>query len=225
LLTALAPLLNQLLASGVVGGGGRQSGSARRGGARRGGARRGALDASADIDVLKVSSQSDPKLVAGKLANTFRDGAQELTLLASGSTSVNQAIKAFAITGDYLANDATPSQICVAAEFQDRSDYRIKFTLSPSRFNTHIENVTDLKVSAESDPNAVAGAVANMLREGKRVAAMAIGPLAVNTATVAMAKARSYLQDDKITLMFRPEFVKMDLADGERSGICFNVLV
>jgi hypothetical protein len=57
---------------------------------------------------------------------------------------------------------------------------------------------------------------------------MAIGPLAVNTATVAMAKARSYLQDvlklsivllislqDKITLMFRPEFVKMDLADGE----------
>ncbi len=88
--------------------------------------------------------------VAGKLANTFRDGAQELTLLASGNVGlyhfstfyVSQvprvSIKqlkvnrdshmfslisfkknaAFAITGDYLANDATPSQICVAAEFQ-----------------------------------------------------------------------------------------------------------
>jgi len=52
--------------------------------------------------VLKVSSKSNPNLVAGALAGTIRESGKA-ELQAIGAGAINQAIKAVAITRSMLA--------------------------------------------------------------------------------------------------------------------------
>lgn len=54
------------------------------------------------MEILKVSSQSQPKSVAGALAAALRDN-NEAQLQAVGAAAVNQAVKAIAITRGYVA--------------------------------------------------------------------------------------------------------------------------
>ena len=54
------------------------------------------------MEILKVSSKSNPSKVAGAIANVFRqDGAVELQTIGAGS--LNQAIKAIAIARGFVA--------------------------------------------------------------------------------------------------------------------------
>ncbi|MEZ4632991.1 MAG: stage V sporulation protein S [Deinococcales bacterium] len=76
-----------------------------------------------------------------------------------------------------------------------------------------------LRVSGNSRPNAVAGAIAALLRTEGSVDVQAIGAQAVNQATKAIAIARSYLEDDRLDLTVQPVFVKLSLQDDERTAI------
>lgn len=80
-----------------------------------------------------------------------------------------------------------------------------------------------LKVSAKSNPNAVAGALAAVLRERERVEVQAVGAAAVNQAIKAAAIARSYLKDDHIDLVLSPSFMTLSIGDEERTGISLAV--
>ena len=54
------------------------------------------------MEILKVSSKSNPSKVAGAIANIFREnGTAELQTIGAGS--LNQAIKAVAIARGFLA--------------------------------------------------------------------------------------------------------------------------
>ncbi len=54
------------------------------------------------MEILKVSSKSNPSKVAGAIANVFRqDGTVELQTIGAGS--LNQAIKAIAIARGFVA--------------------------------------------------------------------------------------------------------------------------
>ncbi|GBF06420.1 stage V sporulation protein S [Deinococcus aerius] len=83
--------------------------------------------------------------------------------------------------------------------------------------------VETLRVSGKSRPNAVAGAVAGLLRSQGQVEVHAIGPAAVNQAVKALAIARGYLEADGLDLTVQPAFVKLDLADEERTALTFSV--
>jgi len=68
-----------------------------------------------------------------------------------------------------------------------------------------------LKVSSESKPNSVAGAICNVVRENARnnpPSVMATGPAAINQAMKAIAIARKYLLDEEtpIDLLVFPKF-------------------
>ena len=68
-----------------------------------------------------------------------------------------------------------------------------------------------LKVSSESKPNTVAGAICNVVRENARnnpPSVMATGPAAINQAMKAIAIARKYLldEDTPIDLLVFPKF-------------------
>lgn len=76
-----------------------------------------------------------------------------------------------------------------------------------------------LRVSATSRPNAVAGAVAALLRQHVALEILAIGPLAVNQAIKALAIARGYLVEDRLDLHAQPAFVRLDLHAEERTAI------
>ncbi len=84
-------------------------------------------------------------------------------------------------------------------------------------------DIETLRVSAGSRPNAVAGAIAALLRQSGAVEVQAIGPHAVNQAVKALAVARSYLEQDHLDLTTAPSFVKLELHAEERTAVRFDV--
>lgn len=55
------------------------------------------------MEILKVSSKSNPSKVAGAIAGIFRDGKKDLEIHTIGAGSLNQAIKAIAIARGFVA--------------------------------------------------------------------------------------------------------------------------
>jgi stage V sporulation protein S len=80
-----------------------------------------------------------------------------------------------------------------------------------------------LKVSARSSPNAVAGAIAGILRESKTVCVQVIGAAALNQAVKAIAIARSFVRDDKIEVVCVPTFHTLEVGGEERTAIRLQV--
>ena len=76
-----------------------------------------------------------------------------------------------------------------------------------------------LKVSAQSNPNSVAGALAGVLREKPTAELQAIGAGATNQAVKAIAIARSYLHDSGIDLWCVPEFTDVEIDGNVRTAI------
>jgi len=80
-----------------------------------------------------------------------------------------------------------------------------------------------IKVSGRSRTSAVAGAIAGVFRENKRVEVQAIGASAINQAVKALALAKSYLAEDGYTIAMMPEFVDVEIDEKVRTAIKFVV--
>lgn len=85
------------------------------------------------MDVLKVSANSQPKLVAGALAAVIRDN-NVAEIQAVGAGAVNQAVKAIAITRGFVAPNgidlvAIPAFAEVTIDGEERT--AIKFFIQP----------------------------------------------------------------------------------------------
>lgn len=80
-----------------------------------------------------------------------------------------------------------------------------------------------IKVSGRSRTSAVAGAIAGVFREHKRVEVQAIGASAINQAVKAMALAKSYLAEDGYTIVLIPEFVDVEIDGKVRTAIKFVI--
>jgi stage V sporulation protein S len=76
-----------------------------------------------------------------------------------------------------------------------------------------------LKVSAHSNPNSVAGALAGVMREHSNAELQAIGAGAINQAVKAIAIARSYLRAGGIDLICVPEFTEVEIDGNVRTAI------
>ena len=72
-----------------------------------------------------------------------------------------------------------------------------------------------LKVSAKSNPNSVAGALAAVLREKRQAEIQAIGAGALNQAVKAVAIARGFVAASGMDLICIPAFTDV-MIDGER---------
>ncbi|MDQ2865772.1 MAG: stage V sporulation protein S [Candidatus Eremiobacteraeota bacterium] len=80
-----------------------------------------------------------------------------------------------------------------------------------------------LKVSARSNPNAVAGALAAVMRERDNAEIQAVGAGALNQAVKAVAIARAYLKTSNFELVCVPSFITVEISDNERTGISLSV--
>ena len=76
-----------------------------------------------------------------------------------------------------------------------------------------------LKVSAKSNPNSVAGALAGVLREHGRAEMQAIGAGALNQAIKAIAIARGFVAPSGMDLICIPAFIEIDIEGGQRTAI------
>ena len=80
-----------------------------------------------------------------------------------------------------------------------------------------------LKVSSTSDPGAVAGAIANGIRQQGETELQVIGPRAVNQAVKAVAIARAYVAASGADLYFTPSFASVEIDAQERTALHFAI--
>ena len=76
-----------------------------------------------------------------------------------------------------------------------------------------------LKVSAKSNPNSVAGALAGVIRERGGAEMQAIGAGAINQAVKAVAIARGFVAPSGLDLVCVPAFVDVTIDGEERTAI------
>ena len=76
-----------------------------------------------------------------------------------------------------------------------------------------------LKVSAKSNPNSVAGALAGVLRERGGAEMQAIGAGALNQAVKAVAITRGFVAPHGIDLVCIPAFTDVEINGEERTAI------
>lgn len=80
-----------------------------------------------------------------------------------------------------------------------------------------------LKISSNSKPKSVAGAISAVLRANGSVEVQAIGAGAVNQAIKAIAIARGYVIANGIELVCIPTFTKINISDEEKTAIKLHV--
>lgn len=76
-----------------------------------------------------------------------------------------------------------------------------------------------LKVSAKSNPNSVAGALAGVIRDHGSVEVQAVGAGALNQATKAVAIARGFVAPQGLDLICIPAFTDIIIDGEERTAI------
>jgi len=83
--------------------------------------------------------------------------------------------------------------------------------------------VNVLKVSAQSKPKSVAGALAAILRERGSAELQAVGAGAVNQAVKAIAITRGYVAPNGMDLVSIPAFTEIEIDGEQRTAIRFIV--
>jgi stage V sporulation protein S len=81
-----------------------------------------------------------------------------------------------------------------------------------------------LRVSAGSNPQAVASAIAHSIYESRTCKVRAVGAGAVNQAVKAIAIARGYTAPRGIDLVCIPGFATIESHDGTISAIVFSIV-
>ena len=87
------------------------------------------------------------------------------------------------------------------------------------KLNLIIKKIEVLKVSAKSNPNSVAGALAGVMREAGGAEVQAIGAGALNQAVKAVAIARGFVAPGGIDLVCVPAFTDITIEGEERTAI------
>lgn len=80
-----------------------------------------------------------------------------------------------------------------------------------------------LKVSGNSNPKSVAGALTAVIRENGRAEIQAVGAGAVNQTIKAVAITRGYVAPNGIDLVCIPAFVEINIDDENRTAIKFLI--
>jgi len=80
-----------------------------------------------------------------------------------------------------------------------------------------------LKVSANSQPKSVAGALAAVLRDNNYAEIQAVGAGAVNQAVKAIAITRGFVAPNGIDLVAVPAFAEVNIDEEERTAIKFYI--
>jgi len=176
--------------------------------------------------VLKVSSNSEAKVVAGAIAQCVRIGGAPPAIMCTGAGATNQAVKAIAIARQYLTDgeEADPTDLIAQPTFDGKSSHLL-LKLRRARPINMDKDFSGLTSTPSSDPYKVAGAIAGKVRDGERIGISAVGANAVFHAVEAVSISRRYLKEDRVDIKFTPSFTKVDHPKkGEVNGILFSIL-
>jgi len=176
--------------------------------------------AASSSRMLSVAASSNVKSLAGSIAHTSR-GINPPILQAVGATSLNQAVKAIAVARTFLEADDIDLEVEVLRIHDNviRNLMQLKLSKKPRAALAGIkDDLIDLRCAATTETVALAGAIANNIRESSKVRVTAIGPNPVFRAVDAIVKARLFLQKDSISIAFVPMFTTIESSD-ERGSV------
>ena len=188
-------------------------------------------------NVLKVGSKTDAKKLAGAITHALKEQGGRAAMRAIGPAAVNQAIKGFAISREYVAPTGN-DLICVLGfedvEVEGEKRTAIKFGIEPhdrriSKEDIPIEDI--LKVSGHADEAAagyskkMAGAIAHALDESEdgKAVLQAIGAAAVSNTIKAICIARGYKASQGHDIICVPGFTDIEIDGEKRTAIRFYV--
>lgn len=80
-----------------------------------------------------------------------------------------------------------------------------------------------LRVSARSQPNAVAGAIASVVRQHRNVEVQVVGAGALNQAVKAVAIARGFLASSDVDLVMTPTFANVEIDGQDRTALRLRI--
>lgn len=80
-----------------------------------------------------------------------------------------------------------------------------------------------LKVKKDSDVKKVAGAIAELIREGKEVEVQGIGAAAINQAVKAVIVARGFVSTNGYNLVTIPAFTDVEIEGEKRTAVKFII--
>ena len=80
-----------------------------------------------------------------------------------------------------------------------------------------------LKVKNDSNPNAIAGALAELIKNKRKVEIQAVGAGAVNQTVKAIAVTRGYIAPAGINIICIPAFTEVEIDGEERTAMKFIV--
>ena len=106
-----------------------------------------------------------------------------------------------------------------------RVDFYVKIMYSINIHEGHIRSkgginfMVVFRVSAKSNPNDVAGAIATIIHKKGAVETQTIGAGALNQAVKALAIARGYMAPSGIDLICRPAFIDLEVDSQEYTAI------
>ena len=83
--------------------------------------------------------------------------------------------------------------------------------------------LTNLRVSATTNPASAAGAIAGIIRQGRFVEVQSVGAGALNQSVKAIAIARGYLAPSGIELSCVPSFVDIQIGGDQKMAIKIKI--
>mmetsp|Transcript_7481 Transcript_7481/g.22666 ORF Transcript_7481/g.22666 Transcript_7481/m.22666 type:complete len:220 (-) Transcript_7481:596-1255(-) len=170
---------------------------------------------------IKVSGGTDVHRLATQIVDLCRANDPP-ALLTIGNPSINQAVKGIAVAHQILMEERQELVFQPAFRHVNRTKPLIAFYLS-TQPPTHVGQLTELSVAAQSRITPVAGAIAGRIRDGLTVSLVAIGVDAVTNAVLATGNARLFLEQDNLDIKIQPEFTKLHKNGQELSAITFTI--
>lgn len=141
-------------------------------------------------------------------------------LSAVGASSVNQALKAFAVARNYVSQDNInlTAVICKTPQEDVRDVILIKLEVTKEGAEKDLGGAITMKASAKSRPHALAGAIAGNIRDNKIPAVTAIGKGAVFRVACAAALAITYLEKENVSARVYTKFIEVDFDNGTKAS-------
>lgn len=180
------------------------------------------------VQNVKVSGVSDPRKLAGFIANSKREG-KEINIVGIGAGSINQAVKSVAIANSFLAANAVMLAMLpgfTTIEQEDGEEVTgVEIQLSEYLFaKPNGQNgYAELKVSSRTNANSLADTVVELIKDEQPLVMRVIGAGAVNQTVKGVAVANKRLAPD-IRLKIIPGFSTFLISeDEEKTGMELKV--
>lgn len=178
--------------------------------------------------IIKISGTSLPDQVAASIATLVRLG-EASTIRIIGAQAGYVALKALVIANRYLAGDGfrvatRPRFVTLEVDGREQTAVEMPLLVGPAgapadEAEPEANSVQVVRVANHTRPAAAAGAIAGVVRKGRRPVVQSIGEEAGYAALKALALAQKFLAQDGIDIAAVPRYEDVEIEGLRRTAV------